>query len=428
MQITHRERILLLISTAFIIINQLGLILALDRPLSSFWRIGVWAACAVMLHVIVSVRMPRRDPYLLPLMLLLSGWGIIIIARLQPAFADRQSIWLIVGSLAVTVVSLLPGDLLWIRRYRYSWLLLGLTLLLITVWLGVNPAGREFNPPRLWLRVLGNIYYQPSELMKIVLVAFMASYLADHWISLRRNQLFTRHYHLPSLSFLIPVLLMWGLSVGMVIWQRDLGTATIFFVVFMLMLYMGSGKPLLLLAGAVLLSIAATVAYFLFDVVALRVDIWLNPWQDAEGRSFQLVQSLMAFAAGGIAGEGIGQGYPTFIPVVHSDFVFAAIAEEWGLVGVIGVLVCLLLVVVRGFRIAMLHHNRPFTSLLASGLSLLIAVQTLLIAAGTLRLIPLTGVTLPFVSYGGSSLLTSFVVVGLLLVLSNKETEYDSRT
>ncbi|NJL92200.1 MAG: FtsW/RodA/SpoVE family cell cycle protein [Anaerolineae bacterium] len=159
--------------------------------------------------------------------------------------------------------------------------------------------------------------------------------------------------------------------------------------------------------------------YLLFDVVALRVDIWLDPWSDADGRSFQVVQSLMAVGAGGLLGQGIGQGNPTFIPVVHTDFAFAAIAEEWGLIGAGGVLLVLLVVILRGFRIAALNAAQPFRSHLAIGLCLMLTMQTFLIVGGTLNLVPLTGVTLPFVSYGGSSLVTSCIMIGLLLVLSD---------
>jgi cell division protein FtsW (lipid II flippase) len=414
--------LLLCISVLFVVTNQFALTLADDRAWVDFWHMGVWVVCGVILHTILNYRLPQRDPYIFPAMFLLTGWGLNIIDRLQPGFADRQSYWLIISSIVFVAILFLPHHLLWIRRYRYTWLSFGLLLLVITVFLGVNPSGSEFNPPRLWLQVLGNVYYQPSELMKVILVAFLASYLADHWLSLRHDLILTGPFRMPALSFVVPMLLMWGLSVAMVIWQRDLGTATIFFVVFLLMTYLGSGKPQVLVAGGIMLLAAGVIGYFLFDVVALRIDIWINPWQDPEGRAFQIVQSLMAFSAGGIIGTGIGEGLPTFIPVVHTDFVFAAIAEEWGLIGIVGVLGTVMLIVQRGFRTSLQNHHRPFIALMAAGLSLVIAIQSLMITGGTLRLIPLTGVTLPFVSYGGSSLLTGYIIVGLLLVLSNHET------
>lgn len=416
-----RERILLLISVLFVFTNQITLTVADDRSWLDFWHMVIWLGCGVILHIVLNYKVPQRDPFIFPAMFLLTGWGLNVIDRLEPGFADRQSYWLLISSAVFVGILFLPHNLLWIRRYRYTWLTFGLILLIITVFLGVNPSGSEFNPPRLWLQILGNVYYQPSELMKVILVAFLASYLADHWLSLRHDLILTGPYRLPALSFVMPIFLMWGLSVAMVIWQRDLGTATIFFVVFLLMTYLGSGKTQILVAGGVLLIGAGVLGYFLFDVVALRIDIWFNPWHDSEGRAFQIVQSLMAFSAGGIIGSGIGQGFPDFIPVVHTDFVFAAIAEEWGLIGVVGISGTVMVIVQRGFRTSLQNHYRPFTALMAAGLSLLIAIQSLMIMGGTLRLIPLTGVTLPFVSYGGSSLLTNFIIVGLLLILSNHE-------
>lgn len=208
----------------------------------------------------------------------------------------------------------------------------------------------------------------------------------------------------------------------MLVWQRDLGTATLFFVVFMIMLYLASGQGALLLGGVALLAVAALAATQLFDVVALRVRVWLDPWPTANNEAYQIVQSLIAVASGGLFGQGIGQGQPTIIPVVHSDFAFAAIGEEWGMVGMLAVTVALAMIVVRGMRIAV-EARQPFERLLAAGLSVMLAVQALLIMGGVLKLIPLTGITLPFVSYGGSSLLTMFAMTGLLLVLSNHERE-----
>jgi cell division protein FtsW (lipid II flippase) len=214
---------------------------------------------------------------------------------------------------------------------------------------------------------------------------------------------------------------MWGISIVILVWQRDLGTAGLFFIVFLLMLYVASGSTLILIGGFILILIAGFAAYHLFSVVELRVDIWLNPWPESDGRAYQIVQSLQAFAAGSIWGEGIAQGLPLYIPVIHSDFAFAALAEEWGLLGVIVVTGCLAMLVARALRIAILQSSYSFHSLLAIGLGMLLAVQSLMIMAGVLKLVPLTGVTLPFISYGGSSLLVSFIIIGLLLRLSATE-------
>jgi cell division protein FtsW len=214
------------------------------------------------------------------------------------------------------------------------------------------------------------------------------------------------------------MMLMWGLSVVVLIQQRDLGTAMLFFVVFFLLLYIASGRLYILISGFILVTVAAIVAYHLFAVVQLRIDIWLNPWAEADGRSYQIVQSLMAFGSGGIFGTGVGLGSPGYIPVVHSDFVFVALAEEWGLIGVVTVLSSFAILIMRGLRIGMAYQGRPFYTLLAVGLTMMLGVQAILIMGGVLKLLPLTGVTLPFMSYGGSSLLVSFIMIGLLLRLS----------
>ncbi len=414
----RHERLLLALAGLFVLVNQVALLIARDRAWTAIWPVGVWIACAAVGHWALERRLPRRDPLLFPLAMFLTGWGLNLVARLVPSYAVRQTVWLIVGLAALLAVTALPNDLRWLRRYRYTWLIGGLALLAITILLGENPSQRG---PRLWLWLgFGRIYYQPSELLKILLVAFLASYFADHQRYMRQDSLRIGPWQVPSPAFLGPVLLMWGICVVVLVWQKDLGAATLFFAVFMVMLYIASGQGLLLIGGMGLLLVAGLVAYNLFDVVALRVDIWLDPWSTAGSSAYQVVQSLMAVAAGGVFGQGIGQGQPTIIPVVHSDFAFAAIAEEWGLLGVLAVLVALAVIVVRGMQIAV-RARHVFRGLLAAGLSIMVALQSLLIMGGVLKLVPLTGVTLPFVSYGGSSLLTSFVIIGLLLVLSGDE-------
>lgn len=412
------ERGLLVIAGAFILINQVALIIARDRSWTALWPVAVWAVCAAVGHTLLQRRLPLRDPLFFPLAMFLTGWGLNLISRLVPGYMERQTLWLVLGLAAMLVLTAAPGDLRWLRRYRYTWLIGGLALLAITIVLGQNPSGAG---PRLWLGVRG-LYYQPSELLKILLVAFLASYFAEHEPYMRKDTRRGLHWSAPVPAFLGPVLLMWGVCIVVLVWQRDLGTATLFFVVFMIMLYLASGRGVLLLGGVVLLVLAALAAAQLFDVVGLRVRVWLDPWPTADSDAYQIVQSLIAIASGGLFGQGIGQGQPQIIPVVHSDFAFAAIGEEWGMLGMAAVTVALALIVVRGMRIAV-ATRAPFERLLAAGLSVMVAVQALLIMGGVLKLIPLTGITLPFVSYGGSSLLTMFVMTGLLLVLSNRERE-----
>ena len=417
------ERRLLTFAFTFLVVSTFSL--ALIRTYPGDWlHLVVWSLCAVVGHVVLSVRLPNHDPILFPLAMFMSGWGIIIIARLEPAFADRQAVWQIVALLAMFAFAWTKTLLRIMRSYRYLLLFGGVAVLALTILIGTNPSDPEgvFGAPALWI-ALGSFYIQPSEALKIILVVFLASYLAEQYPALRAEGISVPRGRL-SLSPRLagPIVLMWGLSVVVLIWQRDLGTAILFFLVFLLLLYVASGYTPLLLIGALMVIVAGFIAYQLFDVVRLRVDIWLNPWLEADGRAYQIVQSLMAFAAGGIFGQGIGQGAPEFIPVAHSDFVFAVLAEEWGFLGIIGVIACQAVFAARGLRIAAQQRSKPFQTLVAVGMSVLITVQTLLIMGGVLKLIPLTGVTLPFFSYGGSSLVITFAITGILVRLSSGDT------
>ncbi|HYO88873.1 MAG TPA: FtsW/RodA/SpoVE family cell cycle protein [Candidatus Limnocylindrales bacterium] len=409
------ERLLLVVGGLFVALNTASLALQRGGDFTQWAPLLVWTGCAVVGERLLAYRLPQRDPLFFPLALFLAGWGLLIVDRLAPAMADRQSLWLVLGTAVMLGIVWLRPLLYWLRRYRYTLLLASLVLLVATIQFGTNPSGAE-GAPTLWLGI-GGLYGQPSEPLKVMLVIFLASYLAAQYPAMRAGG--RRAIISPALFG--PLLLMWGISVVVLVWQRDLGTAVLVFAVFILLLYIASGMTSLLVIGALLVVAAGIAAYALFAVVRLRVDIWLNPWPEASDRAYQIVQSLMAFGAGGAGGQGIGQGAPGFIPVAHSDFVFAALAEEWGLLGVVAVLVFLATYVVRAFRTGAGQPDSPFRALLAVGLGLLIGMQALLIMGGILKLIPLTGVTLPFVSYGGSSLVTSFIITGLLLRLSARE-------
>ena len=392
---------------------------ALSRPSQPSDWLGyiVWGICIVAGTLVLNRHLPNRDPLLFPLAMFLSGWGLVAIERLAPSFADRQALWLVLSLIAMLIAAAYPEVLRWLRSYRYVLLALALLLLLATIVLGRNPSGFEL-APRLWLGI-GSIFFQPSELMKIILVAFLASYLGEGSATLRGDDSRSPADLGISPRLLGPMLLMWLLCMVILVWQRDLGTAMLFFIVFLLLFYSTSGDLRILAGGLILVIIAGFAAYQLFDVVKLRVDIWLNPWPEADGRAYQIVQSLMAFGAGGIFGAGPGLGSPGYIPVAHSDFVFAAVAEEWGLLGVTGILSCFAVFAWRGLTIAMTHSGRPFHKLLAVGLTMMLVVQALMIMAGVIKLLPLTGVTLPFISYGGSSLLVCYFMIGILLRLSS---------
>jgi cell division protein FtsW (lipid II flippase) len=409
------ERWLLCLAAAFVLIGAVTLSLGRQGGLvgSHLWAPAAWLLLMTAAHLLLTRRKPVRDPLLLPLFALLTGWGLVMLDRLAPNFLVRQAIWLALGTVALLATGLLLPNLRFLRRYRYTWLLLGLLLLAATFIVGVHPAGFG---AALWLPLpfVGNVFFQPSELLKLLLVVFLASYFDERrqLLQFRRERSFRGTF-----PYLAPLLLMWGFCVLLLVWQRDLGTATLFFILFLALLYLATGDTRLVAAGMGLLLVAGVIGYYAFDVVALRVDTWLNPWPEAQNRAFQIVQSLYAVAAGGVIGQGVGLGFPNYIPVVHSDFVFAAIAEEYGLIGSLVLVGCFALLAQRALRIATVV-SRPFQIYLAAGMAILFSTQALMIMGGVTRLLPLTGVTLPFVSYGGSSLLISSVMLGLLLFMS----------
>jgi cell division protein FtsW (lipid II flippase)/cell division protein FtsI/penicillin-binding protein 2 len=412
-----QEAMLLILAFLSILVGAVQLSLALHGrlvPLEVLPALEV-AACLGAAHLFLRRRMPGHDPLLLPVAGLLAGLGLLLIRRLAPPFLPRQLIWFALGIALLVACALLPRGLRWLRRYRYTWLIAGLLLLALTLVFGVNPAGTG---ARLWIGAAG-FYFQPSELLKLLMIVFIASYLAEKRALLTLTATRLGRWQLPPLAYLGPMLLMWGFSLLLLIWQRDLGAALLFFGTFLAMLYIATGQSLYVWSGLLLFLGGGVAGYHLFSHVRARVDAWLNPWPEAASRAFQIVQSLLAFASGGILGQGLGQGSPTFIPVVHTDFVFAAIGEELGLIGTLGVVACFALLTGRGLRIALLAAD-DFERLLAAGISAMMGLQVLVITGGTTKLIPLTGVTLPFVSYGGSSLVMSFIMVGLLLHISRR--------
>lgn len=400
---------------------------AVDYRRAHWIGVLIWLGVFAAAHIQSKRRLVEHDPFLLPLAGLLSGWGILTIWRLAPGFGLRQSLWLAAAGGLLVVGMWLSADLRFLRRFKYLWLTGGLLLTALTFLFGVNPMGYG---PRMWLGCCG-IYLQPSEPLKLMLIAYLAAYLADRspYLPLvlaattpRQGQM-RRWFSglpgsaLPLLSLLAPTLVLAGLAMALLVMQHDLGTASIFLFLYAVIVYLASQRKRFLLAAVVAIGLAGAAGYGLFDVVRLRVDAWLNPWLDPSGRSFQIVQSLLAVANGGFWGRGMGMGSPGLIPVVHSDMIYAAIAEEHGLLGSLGLLFLLALFASRGLRIA-LRASDAYRRYLAAGLTAYLIGQSLLIIGGTLRLAPLTGITLPFVSYGGSSLVTSFLSLLLLLQIS----------
>jgi cell division protein FtsW (lipid II flippase) len=362
-----------------------------------------WMVIFAFAHKETRRYLPERDPYLLPIAALLTGWGMLTIWRLTPEFGLRQTLWMLITVGLFSISLRFPLDLEIVRRYKYLLLTGGLILTSLTLIFGSNPAGTG---PRLWLGCCG-VYLQPSEPLKLLLVGYLAAYLADRLPA--RDRL---------IPLLFPTIFVTGLALLLLLVQRDLGTASIFILLYATIVYIAIGRKRVLLTSAGLLLFAGLFGYFFIDLIQLRVDAWINPWLDPSGRSYQIVQSLLAIANGGIAGRGPGLGSPALVPISHSDFIFTAIAEETGLVGVVGLLVLFAILISRGLRVALLASDR-FRRLLATGITIYFSIQSLLIIGGNLRVLPLTGVTLPFVSYGGSSLLTSFVALLVLLLISS---------
>jgi cell division protein FtsW (lipid II flippase) len=380
---------------------------------------GLAVAC---LHIILSLVAPNSDQLVLPLSAMLSTIGLIAAQRFaaEPmlgivgrALPGRQTAWLLIGVAVTAGVVAVPGLMRALQRYRYVWLISGLLLVFAALLIGSDVTG---SGARLWLGI-GQWQFQPSEVLKVLMVAFLASYLDERREMLSGATLRVGPLRLPPPAYLLPLLLMWGLSMAVLVMQEDLGAAVLFFAIFLAMLYMATGQKTYIGLGLILFVLGALAAFALFPHVRVRAEVWLNPWADTVGRGYQTVQALLALASGGLLGVGLGYGYPGYIPAVHTDMPLAALGEEIGAAGLLAIVALYTLLVVRGVHIAMRAAD-GFQALLAAGLSVALGVQTLLILGGTLRVLPLTGITLPFISYGGSSLLTNFLIVGLLLRVS----------
>ncbi|MGH2767934.1 MAG: FtsW/RodA/SpoVE family cell cycle protein [Actinomycetota bacterium] len=377
---------------------------------------GVYAAA----HVAGRLLAPEGDPLFLPVAAMLNALGFVLISRLdapatQMALAGAQARWLVVAILAfVATLSLVP-DVRILARYRYTAALVGVVLLLLPV---LPVIGREINGARLWIR-LGPLNFQPAELGKIALVLFFAGYLSERRELLAVATRRIGPVGVPPVRHFGPVVAAWGISLIVMIQEKDLGSSLLFFAIFVVMLWVATARPVYLLAGTGLFALGAWGATLLFSHVRERIFVWQNPFASIQGSGHQVVQSLFALATGGAWGTGLGLGRPDKIPNVQTDFIFSAVGEELGLVGTVAVLTAYGLFCARGFGLA-LRCRDDFSKLLVAGLSTVFALQTALIIGGVTNLIPLTGVTLPFMSYGGSSLLSNFILVALLVRASQE--------
>ncbi len=400
------------------VLAVVGLALALASRAPEFKGGAPWgwftAQVAAWLGIALALRLKRiqGDPLLMPLACLLSGMGWVMVWRLNPDLGERQAIWILVGLLAYAITALTIRDYRNLEHYKYVCLVCGVVLQV-----SVMLFGTEINGARLWFRV-GSFQFQPVEVVKILMILFLAAFLRRYgrWM---RIGLLSREGRLPRRALML-LGVGWLAAEGVLILQKDLGMALLFMGIFLTMFYMATGRTDLVVVAGFLFVIGAVGGLLAFPHVRIRVYAWLDPFADSQNTGYQMSQALFSLAWGGLFGTGLGMGEPTRVPEAATDFAFVALAEELGFLGAVAILVAFMLLVTRAFRVAM-RARCEFGTLLAGGLAVLIAWQSLILIAGTIKLIPMTGITLPFVSYGGSSMLASFVMLALLRRISSQE-------
>jgi len=385
--------------------------------------LGVVFALLVTAHLAVRRLAPNADGVLLPVAALLNGIGYVFIARLskpEQKLPGLQATWTAVGVLAFIATLVLVRRVRDLERYRYTFAFIGLALLVMPLVPGI---GVQIFGSRIWVRA-GPISFQPGEFAKIVLAIFFAAYLVEKRELLGMATWPRFRPMLPDPKHLGPVVVAWAFAILVMTAEKDLGSSLLFFTLFVVMLWVATERMAYVGVGTVLFGIAAYGAWTQFSHVQERVTNWLNPWKDPLDKGLQVIQSWYAMAWGGVAGTGIALGRPDKIPVVYNDFIFAAISEELGLLGAAAVLMAYLVMVGAGLRIAV-QAEGAFEKLLATGLTALLGIQSFIIIAGVTRLLPLTGIALPFVSYGGSSLVANYVLLALLLRISDDTARRD---
>ena len=358
----------------------------------------------VSAHIGVRWLAHGAESTLLPVAVLLNGLGYVMIARLSERLAGLQTTWTFVA------IAAFLGVLFVVQRvndlYRFSWWFygIGVGLLLLPM---VPGFGFSSGGARIWVSI-GPVNFQPGEFAKIMLALFFAGYLSERRQDIAHG----------DLRKVVPILVAWGTTVLIMVGQRDLGSSLLFFALFVVMMWVATARTDYLLVALGVFAAGATAMYFLFDHVQTRVAIWLDPWSRYTGKGYQIAQSMFALGSGGLTGTGLGLGDPTRIPEAKNDFIFAAIGEELGLFGASAILIAFILIVGIGLRTAVRTDN-VFEKLLATGLTTIVGVQAFIIIGGVIRVVPLTGITLPFVSYGGSSLVANYVLLALLIRVSD---------
>ena len=376
--------------------------------------IGLFAAFTAA-HVAVRILAPGADPAILPIVFILSGIGITFVTRLKPDLAMSQLVVLFISVALMVATLALVKNLDVVKRYKFTFGVLGIILLILPAVIGTSISGSK-----IWIRI-GSFSIQPGEFAKVLIVLFLAGYLSENRELLSISNRSILGFKIPRFRLLLPLFAVWGVCLLVVIFERDLGSAVLFYTIFLIMLYVATGRLSYVIIGMGLLVLGGFGAYKFFSHVQVRFQTWLDPFSDAQGKGYQILQSLFSLADGGLVGAGIGKGMCGTIPVVESDFIFSAIGEEMGLLGAGAVLILYMLFAVRGLTTAA-RAKSDLAAFVSTGLTAAISFQAFVIVGGVTRLIPLTGVTLPFMSQGGSSLLASFIIVALLLRAGDEAT------
>lgn len=404
---------------------QLSVLEVINGDFLTYWLPVALAALA--LHAILRWKAPNADALMLPLAVVLNGLGLAMIYRLDLAkiaqndtdlFAFKQVLWTVVAIAAAAAVIIYVPTHLFLRKYVYIAGAVGLGLLILPV---VPFIGKRINGAQLWIGI-GGFTFQPGELAKIALTVFFAGYLVQRKDSLSVTGRRVLGVQLPRARELGPILVIWVASILVLVLEKDLGTSLLFFGLFLVMIYTATGRAIYVAVGLGMFVVSGLFVAQMGGYVQGRIDSWLNPFDkthyDAVGGSYQLVQGLFGLAHGGLTGTGLGGGIPQLVPLAESDFIVTSIGEELGLIGLFGVLAIYMLFVARGIRVAV-NHTDDFSRLLAVGLSFVIALQCFIVIGGVTRVVPLTGLTTPLLAAGGSSLLANWVIIGLLLRISD---------
>lgn len=365
-------------------------------------------------HCAVRLLARGADGTILSLAVVLHGIGFVMITRLDDRLAGLQSLWSLIAIGAFVTTLLVVQHASDLARYKWILFFVGAGALLLPM---VPGLGRNVNGARIWVN-FGPVSFQPGEFAKIALAVFFAGYLSERRELIAASTWRVGPFRIPEFQYVAPIVVAWGFAVVVMVGERDLGSSLLFFTLFVVMMWVATERVSYLLFGFAMFAVAAFASWRMFGHVQRRVDVWLDPWADEYDKGFQIVQALYGLGDGGIFGTGLGRGNPDMIPLAQNDFIFAAIGEELGLVGATTILMAYLLLIGAGFRIA-LRTERTFEKLLATGLTTIIGVQAFIIIAGVIKLVPLTGITLPFVSYGGSSLLSNYIVLAILIRLSD---------